>query len=85
MSPVQNADKVDALDRPLLGVVVMPANQLILIHVGLFRDAVVQDQNHVITFVPTDQRLDQAPDIRRVRSGQRQLTVNLVVAQVAVQ
>jgi hypothetical protein len=58
---VERAHEVDAFQAASFGVVVMPADELALVGVGLLLYGVVYDQNAIIAFDLAHKRLDQAP------------------------
>jgi hypothetical protein len=62
---IEAGDKVDALDMAPVGMVVMPADDLILIRVGLFGNAVIDNHDAVFALHLADMRLDQKPSIGR--------------------
>src|SRR5215210_8171736 len=58
---VERADEVDTLDASPLGMLIVPADKLTLVGVGLLLDSVVDDQYAILAFDLTRQWLEQAP------------------------
>lgn len=60
---IERRDEIDSFDTALFCMIPVPANQIVLVGIGLLFDAIVEDQNPVVALDLTHKRLDHAPQI----------------------
>ena len=77
---IHAVEQVEALDRPVLAVIVMPTDQIVLIGMRLLLDRVIHNQDLIILLDVAHQRLDGLPPRLAVIVGTRQKPRDLIVA-----
>src|SRR5574341_482101 len=80
---IQGTDKVDPFDVASFGMVVMPADDVVLVRVGLFGNAVIDDQHAILSLHRPHMRLHDLPQDGGGQDWPRQDTLYLVVADTA--
>jgi len=82
---VQTCYEVEAFHVPVLAVVVMPADAVVLVGIGLLRAAVVNDDHPILLLDLPYIGLDHVPQFRRPKPRLTQQALNLVMADTASQ
>ncbi len=85
LNTVERGQEVDAFNRAVRAVVIVPANQFAFISVRLMDDAIVNYQNRLFGLHRSHERLDDLPQVARSESSLGQEASDLVVAQVRLQ
>src|SRR5215210_230102 len=81
---VKGAKEIDAFDGSTLAVIVMPADQLALISVGLLLNGIVHDQHAILGVLQAaHQRFDQLPQGGRAKLFAREESGDFVVADLS--
>jgi hypothetical protein len=62
----------------------MPADEVVLVCIRLFFDAVIKDQYRIIGFGPADKRLGDAPEISACLRLRSQESCNSIMTDLAV-
>ena len=85
LTVIQCGEKVDAFDSPVLGMIVVPADNIVFIREGLFGDAVVKNDGVLRTLDLAHMRLGDLPQVGGGSGLARQEACNFVVADFPVQ
>jgi hypothetical protein len=64
---IQAGHEIDPLHAPILAMVIVPANDVILVRVGLFSDAVIKDHHPILLLDLPHIRLDRLPQLGRLK------------------
>ena len=80
----EGGQKVDALNVSLLGVIPVPADEIIFVGVGLLLNAVIEDQHARRVFEPPDHGFDDAPQVGAGFTRRSQETSDLIVRDFTV-
>lgn len=81
---VQCGKKIDALDHPVFGMVIVPADDIVLVGVRLFCDTVVKDQHTIIALDCTNVWLDPLPQVCRRTNRASEKPPDAIVADLSV-
>ena len=60
---VERTEEIDAFDGAALRMVVVPGNDVVLVGVRLFGDAIIDNEHAVGLFDGADMRLDEEPEV----------------------
>jgi hypothetical protein len=81
----QRAQQVDALDRAVFGMVVMPADNVVFIGIRLLGNTIVQNQDAIGALDGTYMRLDDPPQVSRGTLLASEKSLDAVMAQLPIQ
>ncbi len=82
---IQARQKINALDLSVLGMVVVPADNLILISMRFLRNTIIHNQNPVIGFYLAHISFDQSPQVSRCLALTSQKALNAVMADLTIE
>ena len=77
---IHAVEQVEALDRPVLTVIVMPTDQVILIRMRLFLDRIIYKEYAIGLLDGAHQRLDLLPQRLAIIVSRRQKARDLIMA-----
>src|SRR5574341_1894074 len=80
---IQGAHKVNPFDIASFGMVVMPADALVLVRVGLFGDTVVDDEHAIVSLYRSHMRLHDLPQVGGREHWPSQEPLHLIMAETA--
>ena len=82
---IQARHEIDAFHAPVLAVIVVPADDLVLVGVRLFRKTVIDDEHAICLLNLSHIRFHKLPQISRTQLLFRQQPLNPVMAHAAAQ
>src|SRR5574341_1620730 len=80
---IQGAHKVNPFDISSFGMVIMPADDLVLVRVGLFSNTIIEDEHPIVLLHCSHVRLDHLPQVGGREHWPSQEPLHLIMADTA--